>query len=80
MPKTAGIAGKDDLTIERLLDEKRRFDVSVRFERQGDSAHERGGWTNPGTDSSRHLSYISLPLLRALATCESSLLPPLNVS
>lgn len=38
---------KDDLTIEKILEEKEIFDVSIRFEKLGDGDEDLG-WTLPG--------------------------------
>ncbi|MCJ1439297.1 hypothetical protein MMC27_008689 [Xylographa pallens] len=42
----AGSIEKGDLTIEKILEEKKVFDLSVRFEKFGDGDGERG-WTVP---------------------------------
>jgi hypothetical protein len=47
LPPDAGIAEKGDLTLETLLEEKKTFDLSVRFEKLGTDDGERG-WTKPG--------------------------------
>ncbi|KAL9623977.1 MAG: hypothetical protein Q9160_001730 [Pyrenula sp. 1 TL-2023] len=47
LPQSAGVTGPNDLTIEKVLDEKRRFDASVRFERKGDEGQGKRGWTLP---------------------------------
>lgn len=40
---------KGDLTLETLLEEKRMFDVSVRFEKLGVAGEGgEGGWKEPG--------------------------------
>jgi hypothetical protein len=38
--------GKGDLTIERLLDEKRSFDLATQFEKLGTESEETG-WKKP---------------------------------
>lgn len=47
MPLEAGIIEKGDLTIEHILEEKKTFDLNVRFERFGIADDDRG-WTVPG--------------------------------
>jgi hypothetical protein len=49
LPKDAGTTSKDDLTLETLLEEKRVFDVSVRFEKLGVDDGE-GKWKSPGKE------------------------------
>jgi hypothetical protein len=48
LPPDAGSVKKGDLTIEKIVDEKRIFDLSLSFEKNcgidGD-----GGWSHPGT-------------------------------
>jgi len=43
----AGVIEKGDLTIEKILEEKKVFDLSLNFERLG--AREGTGWSNRGT-------------------------------
>jgi len=43
----AGNIGKDDLTIEKILEEKKVFDLSVRFEKFGAEDGE-AKWSVPG--------------------------------
>jgi hypothetical protein len=47
LPPSAGSTNKGDLTIEKILEEKRTFDMSLQFERLGtdDGAH---GWSQHG--------------------------------
>lgn len=47
MPPDAGIVGKGDLTLEKILEEKKVFDLSLRFERLGAGDGDRG-WSVPG--------------------------------
>ena len=52
LPYDAATADRDDLTIEKVLEEKKTFDLSVRFEKLGrdDGAKEwssRGGFAAP---------------------------------
>ena len=47
MPQDAGTIQKGDLTLEKILEEKKVFDVSVRFERLGKV--DEKGWSLPGT-------------------------------
>jgi hypothetical protein len=47
LPDSAGTTSKGDLTLETLLEEKRVFDVSVRFEKLGADDGE-GKWKLPG--------------------------------
>lgn len=48
LPLDAGTLSKGDLTIEKILEEKKMFDLSVRFEKFGDGDEDLG-WTLPGT-------------------------------
>lgn len=48
LPATAGDVGKGDLTLETLLEEKKTFDVSVRYEKLGSEDGEGKGWARPG--------------------------------
>lgn len=43
----AGTIEKGDLTIENILEEKKTFDLNVRFERFGLADDDRG-WSLPG--------------------------------
>lgn len=47
LPPSAGSTDKGDLTIEKILEEKRTFDMSLQFERLGtdEGAH---GWGQHG--------------------------------
>ena len=47
LPLDAGNVEKGDLTIENILEEKRVFDVSMRFERGWEGTGE-GRWKEPG--------------------------------
>ncbi|TKA71511.1 hypothetical protein B0A49_06877 [Cryomyces minteri] len=47
LPLDAGSASKGDLTIEKILEEKKTFDVSVSFEKLGIDDDEKG-WRLPG--------------------------------
>lgn len=47
MPSDAGTLSKGDLTIEKILEEKKIFDLSIRFEKLGDGDGNLG-WTLPG--------------------------------
>lgn len=47
LPSDAGSVSKGDLTLETLLDEKKTFDVAVKFEKLG-VENASSGWTNPG--------------------------------
>ena len=52
LPPDAGTAAKGDLTIEKIIEEKKIFDLSVRFEKFGvDEANK--GWSLPGTGAFR---------------------------
>ncbi|KAK3715099.1 hypothetical protein LTR37_007309 [Vermiconidia calcicola] len=46
LPQDAGNVAKGDLTLETLLDEKKTFDISVRFEKLG-TADATAGWRQP---------------------------------
>lgn len=61
LPEDAGSVSKGDLTLEVLLEEKRNFDVSVKFEKLGvtDGQH---GWTAEG-DRLQHRTKIWRPLM-----------------
>lgn len=51
LPVDAGQSSGDDtqnLTVQRLLEEKRAFDHSANFERYGDETKGNDGWTVPG--------------------------------
>ena len=45
----AGTVKKGDLTLEVLLEEKRTFDLSVKFEKLG-TEDAVGGWSRHGMD------------------------------
>ncbi|KAA6415414.1 MAG: hypothetical protein FRX48_00129 [Lasallia pustulata] len=45
LPPDAGTLNKGDLTIEKILEEKKIFDLSIRFEKFGDG--DALGWTLP---------------------------------
>lgn len=47
LPPSAGSTNRGDLTIEKILEEKQTFDMSLQFERLGtdDGAH---GWSQHG--------------------------------
>lgn len=47
MPADAGATAAGDWTIERILDEKRRFDASVVYEKASGEEGE-AGWSRPG--------------------------------
>ena len=47
MPLDAGDAEKGDLTIEQILEEKKIYDLSLRFEKLGSKESDRG-WSFPG--------------------------------
>jgi hypothetical protein len=51
LPPDAGTTGKGDLTIEQLLQEKKTFDLALRFEKLGTEDGAEGGasWTTKGT-------------------------------
>ncbi|EMC94443.1 hypothetical protein BAUCODRAFT_132353 [Baudoinia panamericana UAMH 10762] len=51
LPPDAGVISKGDLTLETLLEEKKTFDVSVRFEKLG--VHDGGerGWKVPAPET-----------------------------
>ncbi|KAI4727961.1 WD40 repeat-like protein [Aureobasidium sp. EXF-10728] len=70
LPPSAGSTNKGDLTIEKILEEKRTFDMSLQFERLGtdDGAH---GWSQHAPALPNEISgptrsnilHISLPLV-----------------
>lgn len=49
MPESAGDVSKGDLTLETLLEEKKTFDLSVKFEKLGTSDGTTS-WGVPGED------------------------------
>ena len=51
LPSDAGTVAKGDLTIEKILEEKKVFDLSLRFEKTGlgDKDNE---WSLPGKQAS----------------------------
>lgn len=49
MPTDAGLTNPGDLTIERVLEEKKLFDLSLTFERSGISGGGGREWSRPGT-------------------------------
>lgn len=52
LPVDAGqVGGKDDWTIEGVLEEKKVFDETVRFERYGEDSESDGLWSTPGMSS-----------------------------
>ncbi|KAF2770296.1 WD40 repeat-like protein [Teratosphaeria nubilosa] len=54
LPSDAGSVAKDDLTLETLLEEKRMYDLSVRFEKVGTGDDDQGGdtgWRVPAPSS-----------------------------
>ncbi|MCJ1255376.1 hypothetical protein MMC24_003192 [Lignoscripta atroalba] len=80
LPLDAGTVEKGDLTIERILEEKKVFDVSVRFERVGGGDGEKG-WSlpapsNPITVStlptSTNLLHVSVESFEDAETVEPS--------
>lgn len=48
LPPDAGNTQKGDITVEKILEEKKVFDLSVSFEKLGDGPNK---WTLPGQDS-----------------------------
>ncbi|KAG9531769.1 hypothetical protein KCU86_g1380, partial [Aureobasidium melanogenum] len=75
LPSSAGSTNKGDLTIEKILEEKRTFDMSLQFERLGtdDGAH---GWSQHAPALPNEISgptrsnilHISLPLVASTAS------------
>ncbi|KAH0131701.1 hypothetical protein KCU67_g16728, partial [Aureobasidium melanogenum] len=75
LPPSAGSTNKGDLTIEKILEEKRTFDMSLQFERLGtdDGAH---GWSQHAPALPNEISgptrsnilHISLPLVASTAS------------
>ena len=47
LPPDTGSVSKDSLTIEKILEEKRVFDLSVNFEKLGTDEEERR-WSDGG--------------------------------
>ena len=47
LPQDAGVISKGDLTLETLLEEKRTFDLRVKFEKLGNE-DVATGWRQPG--------------------------------
>jgi hypothetical protein len=50
LSQDAGDTNGGDLTLETLLDEKNKFDISLRFEKLGVNDDQRG-WSRPGESS-----------------------------
>ncbi|KAG9796955.1 WD40 repeat-like protein, partial [Aureobasidium melanogenum] len=79
LPPSAGSTNKGDLTIEKILEEKRTFDMSLQFERLGtdDGAH---GWSQHAPALPNEISgptrsnilHISLPLVASTASIDAS--------
>ncbi|KAF2483891.1 WD40-repeat-containing domain protein [Neohortaea acidophila] len=59
LPASAGDVGKGDLTLETLLEEKKTFDVSVRYEKLGSEDGEGKGWARPAP--SKAMAVTTLP-------------------
>lgn len=47
LPEDAGDTGKDDLTLEKVLQEKSVFDITLRSEKVGEGGAD-GGWSGNG--------------------------------
>lgn len=59
MPADSGSVSKGDLTLETLLEEKKTFDLSVRFEKLG-VEDGNTGWKSPSNYASeRHVEHDS---------------------
>lgn len=68
LPLDAGTLSQGDLTIEKILEEKKVFDLSVRFEKFGDG-NEDLGWTLPGTLINFVLIYIRVFMHSMFGEC-----------
>ena len=55
LPPDAGTIERGDLTLEKILEEKKVFDLSERFERVG--IQENRGWSLPGSSTFPSLSF-----------------------
>lgn len=51
LPPDAGTVSKGDLTIEKLLEEKKTFDMSAQFEKLGTTDDAITGWTSPSPEN-----------------------------
>ena len=51
LAEDAGTSGPGDLTLEVLLEEKKRFDLSAQFEKTGISDENLSHWTTLGISS-----------------------------
>lgn len=47
LPEDAGEAGKDDLSLEKVLEEKKMFDIGMKIEKLGTEEGD-GGWSGNG--------------------------------
>lgn len=54
----AGATGPGDWTLERILEEKKRYDASLNFEKKP-STEDRHGWALPGQFLVPSLSFVS---------------------
>lgn len=45
LPSDAGTASRNSFTIEKLLDEKKTFDLSVKFEKLGSDGENDDAWS-----------------------------------
>ena len=57
LPKTAGVVEVGDLTLEKVLEEKRQYDAALAYEKQGDDSNT-AGWFSPHPSEPRHVSSI----------------------
>ncbi len=63
LPLEVGTIEKGDLTIENILEEKKIFDLNVRFERFGVADGDRS-WSLPGRYKSLFLSWVTIYVAR----------------
>jgi len=56
LPPDVGTCSKGDLTLETLLEEKRAFDLSVKFEKLGSEDESARGWREPAPSVANHIT------------------------
>jgi len=56
LPSDAGSLGRDDLTLEKVLEEKKTFDLSIRFEKLG-TDEEQKGWSDKSRSTRLYLVF-----------------------
>ena len=72
LPYDAGNIEKDDLTLEKIVEEKTIFDLSLRAEKTGVNEDEKG-WSMPGeynaSNPETSLRRMIVPLFPTIVTC-----------